>query len=292
MKGRLILSILLFSVAISNAQEVTVVDQDFYKAMQLATQTNKLVFINFYKPPQYGPSTEEYVYVFKNDSLQQWLTDKDFILLKYNFKRDSIFNLVKKYHINGCPTSIVLNGNGNLINKLHGYPAGDYPLNINIKEFTDETLKLNKERYYLKGYSNTIDINKYPKFYNDYIDGRINDIDSTELNNYLEDTAHKFSEGYFATLCYFSNKNISDKVIINLKENKETYKELYGEAEVFYLFYNIAVTKLENAIEEQNQFVFNKGEKFLLETLGEQYREVIDVYKKIFDERINRRKNQ
>lgn len=210
--------------------ELVVIDQDFVKATKLASEQNKLLFIDFYTT-WCAPCKQLDKLVFQNDSIRKIL-GKDFILLKYDAENDTVFHLSKKHHVSSYPTAIVLNREGYVVNRKYGFPGEDFQsLSENVLDFTDESIDLNKQDKYLKGYSNTIDPNKYPKFYNDYVNRTIKKVQPSDFDAFFIGKKNFLKEEDFTPLFYFARyapSNIGDIIL----KDKQKYFDLYGKQDV------------------------------------------------------------
>lgn len=257
----IVLSIFLFGCknneTSTDNKDLIIIDQDYKKALEIASKENKLIFIDFYTT-WCAPCKKLDKLVFKNDSVQQILK-RDFVLLKYNAENDSVFHLSKKYHVNSYPTAIILNKNGYLINKKLGFVGKDYPtLSKSVFKFNEESIALNRKDKILKGYSNKIDENIYPKFYNDYVNRTNTKIDAFELNEYWTNHQYIFSESYFAPLIYFASE-ASDEITNKTINNKEKYAALYGESSVNTMIIFLIYGKFDRAIEDESKSKFEEA---------------------------------
>ncbi len=264
---------------INKSKELIIVEQDYDKALSLASQEDKLLFIDFYTT-WCAPCKKLDKLVFQNDSIKN-LLGKDFVLLKYDAEKDTIFHLSKKHHVRSYPTGLILNKEGFVLNRKYGFPGQDsLSLQKNVIEFTDESIALNQENKLLKGYSNEINPLKYPDFYNEYINRTNTKINNSELSDYLTHTQDKFSEEYFSTLIYFGHyapASIGDMVL----ERKQKYIDLYGKKNVETLLYFLTSAKFNVAISEINQEKYDEAVKFTKNALSEGWvNDILPEYEK------------
>jgi len=233
-----------------NNQDLIVVDQDYDKALKIASEMGKSIFIE--------PCKELDKLVFQNDSIKQILK-KDFILLKYDAENDSVFHLSKKHHIISYPSAVTLNKNGYVLNKKYGFSGDDFQkLSKNVLEFTNKSIALDKEDKTIKGYSNKIDATKYPKFYVDYIERTDTKVNSSEVNEYLNAQKDIFSEEYFSTLWYLAG-HASNPIANRTLKNKQKYLELYGKLDTDAMMYLLTAGKFDQAISEKSQAKFDEA---------------------------------
>ncbi|MFD2034643.1 thioredoxin family protein [Belliella marina] len=247
--------------------ELEIIDQDFAKATELASAQNKLLFIDFYTT-WCAPCEQLDKLVFQNDSIKQILA-KDFILLKYDAENDTIFHLSKKHHVSSYPTAIVLNRKGYVVNRKYGFPGNDFEtLSEMVLDFTDQSIDLNNENKYLKGYSNTIDETKYPKFYIDYVNRTNTKPKTSDIVDFINSKQNFFNEEDFTTLFYFGHNapsNIGDIIL----ENKQKYFDLYGEQDVEILLWFLTSAKFKEAISENNDEKYDNAVAFTKRALSQ-----------------------
>lgn len=264
---------------INRSKELIIVEQDYDKALSIAFEEDKLLFIDFYTT-WCVPCKKLDELVFQNDSIKN-LLGKDFVMLKYDAEKDTVFHLSKKHHVSSYPTGLILNKEGFVLNRKYGFPGQDsVSLQKNVIEFTDESIALNQEGKLLRGYSNKIKVEKYPKFYVDYVNRTNTRINDSELSDYLTNTKDKFSEEYFTTLIYFGRDapvSIADRVL----ENKKKYLDLYGEKDIEILFYFLTSVKFNVAISEIDQEKYDEAVKFTKMALSESWvNDILPGYEK------------
>lgn len=250
-----------------NNQDLIIIDQDYTKALKIASQENKSIFIDFYTT-WCAPCKQLDKLVFQNDSINQILK-RDFILLKYDAENDKTFHLSKKHHVSSYPTAIVLNPKGYVVNRKYGFAGNDFEtLSKNVLEFTENSVELRAQNQYLKGYSNTIDQTKYPKFYVDYIDRTDTKPKTSDIVDFINSKEDFFKEADFTTLFYFGRDAPSNVGDIILKD-KAKYFDLYGEQDVEVLLYFITSAKFNEAISEDNQKKYDQAVEFTKQALSQ-----------------------
>lgn len=103
----------------ANAQSTNhaleVIDQDYAQAVALAKETGKLLFIDFYTT-WCAPCKKLDKLVFQDEAMQE-VMGRDFVLLKYDAEKDTVFHLSKKHHVSSYPTALVLNTEGYVVNR-------------------------------------------------------------------------------------------------------------------------------------------------------------------------------
>lgn len=281
MKKILFLLSLLFFCLHGTTQGLITIDQDFNKALSLAAQEDKMVFIDFYTT-WCAPCKKLENLVFQNDSIKNILK-KDFILLKYNAEDDSVYNLSKKHHISSYPTGLILNKRGYVVNRSYGFSGENFQsLSTSVIEFTKESSALNAKNKIIKGYSNTIDITRYPQFYIDYINRTNTKIRTSVVNEYWRSREDVLSEEYFSTLLYFANE-AADPIAEDALANKANYIELYGTTDVETLMYFLTSGKFKRAISEKDQQKFDEAVHFARKALSEEWiNDVVSSFERKF----------
>jgi thioredoxin-related protein len=262
-----------------NNEKLIVVEQDYNKALEIASLEDKSIFIDFYTT-WCLPCKKLDKLVFQNDSIKE-LLGQNFVLLKYDAEKDTVFHLSKKHHVSSYPTGIILNKEGFVLNRKYGFPGRDaLSLQKNVIEFTEKSIALNKKNKIIKGYSNKIDASVYPRFYTDYVNRTNTRTNTSELNDYFINTRNKFSEAYFSTLMYFGRDapvSIADMVL----NNKLKYINFYGKQDVETLLYFLTSAKFNVAIAEISQEKYNEAVAFTKNALNEKWvNDILPSYKK------------
>ena len=249
-----------------NDQGLIIIDQDYNKALEVASKIDKLIFVDFYTT-WCSPCKKLDRLVFQNDSIQQIL-EKDFIILKYDAENDTMFHLSKKHHVSSYPTGLVLNKEGYVLNRKTGFQGDDFQsLGKSVLDFSNESIILNKNNKVIKGYSNIIEAGNYPQFYVDYVNRTNTKKDTESINEYLNNEELVYSEEYFSTLIYFASE-ASDKITDKTIQLKETYTELYGKSDVELLFYFLTIGKFKRAIAEKSQQKYDEAISFAKSSLS------------------------
>jgi len=279
--------LLLFITNIGYSQKLIIIEQDFDEAVKIAAKENKLLFIDFYTT-WCTPCKELEKWVFQNDTISENLAG-DFVLLRYDAEQDKKYHLSKKHHVNSYPTGIILNSDGFVINRKYGFPGENIEeLNKSVFEFTDKSIELNKYNQTLKGYSNNIDITKYPKFYIDFINrDNIKVVLSSDFKEYWNESSNIFSEEYFSTLVYFA-KDVPITIADSFLENKIKYIELYGETDVNVALLFMTFGKFEDAILNKSQEKYNNAVLFMKKALDKKsVNQMLPMFKKRFEDTKN-----
>ncbi len=251
----------------TSSHKLEEIDQDYNRAIELARKSNKLIFIDFYTS-WCSPCKKLDKIVLQNDSIRQIL-GKDYILLKYNAENDTVFHLSKKHHVRSYPTAIVLNSEGYVVNRKYGFPGEDFQsLSKNVLDFTEQTLELNKRNEYLKGYSNTVRVSQYPKFYIDFVNRTNTRPKAEDILDFFESKENFLTEEDFSTLFYFAEESSSNVGDI-LLEDRQNYIELYGKQDLDMILYYIASGKFGAAITENNQEKYDQALAFAIKALGQ-----------------------
>ena len=156
----------VFISNISFCQKLTIIDQDYELAKLESKKQNKLIIIDFYTS-WCAPCKVLDKLVFQDTTVANEIAEQ-FIVLKYNAEKDSIHKLSLKHHVAMYPTTIILNQNQYVINKLFGTGGPDKDIVANYKKLTKEAIELNNENKYIIGVSTSTNL-IYPKFYVEYV---------------------------------------------------------------------------------------------------------------------------
>lgn len=276
-----ILLVTLLSCTNGFAQGLTTIEQDYQQALSLAAKDNKLLLIDFYTT-WCIPCKKLDKLIFQNDSIKQIL-GKDYVLLRYNAENDTVFHLSKKHHIFIYPSAVVLNKNGYLVNRNYGFSGEDFAaLGKSVLDFTNHSRELNDQNIFLKGYTNTIDISGYPKFYIDFINRTNTKPDPAAMRKYFAETRNIFSEEYFSTLLYFGADEVPEPIADSVLKNKQRYIDLYGDKEVESLLYVLVRSKFDKAIAEKSQVLFDDAVLYVVKIVNESYATTIQSFKTEF----------
>ena len=288
MKNLVVLLALLLSINLTVAQggdpmkePLLVFEQNYQRALESAHLQDKLLFIDFYTD-WCAPCKELDKLVFQNDSIKELLGPK-IVLLRYDAENDTIFHLSKKYHVGSYPTGIILNGEGYILNRRYGFPGDSFDsLSANVLEFVKESIELGNNNEILKGYSNTVRVNKYPSFYAEFVNRTNLKFKPAQLDEYLKTSEDLLSEEYFATLSYFAS-DVSDTIAKATLENIEEYSKLYGKNNVETLMYFIVSGKFKRAIFTGEQKVYDDAVEFATEALSSEWTDdILPTFEKEF----------
>lgn len=261
------------------SQKLHVVEQDYENALRLASDQDKLIFIDFYTS-WCAPCKVLDKQIFQNDSMKQVLA-KDFILLKYDAEKDKEFHLSKKHHVSSYPTAIILNKDGYVINREYGFSGEDFQsLSKSVTTFTQESIGYNDNGETIAGYANTINIENYPTFYIDFVNrDNIKYKDNPEFAAYWNTPQDVLSEEYFSTLLYFAS-NVPEKTADLTLESKEKYLNLYGTTDTETLFFFLASGKINTAVAEKDETKFNEAIAYTKRALPNKWTDdLIPMYK-------------
>jgi len=245
---------------------LTIIEQDYKRALELAAEQDKLLFIDFYTV-WCGPCKKLDKYVFHNDSVKGLLAQQ-VVLLKYDAEQDTTFHLSKKYHINSYPTGLLLTSEGNVLTRKMGFPGSDpASLSRSVLDFVGEGVKLSAQKKWLSGYAPVIDPASYPDFYADYVNRTDTDVDAAEINDYHASVEDKLSEQFVAILYYFAGK-VNDELIAVATDNRETYVERFGEGSFGAFTGYVSMMKFDRAVKADDEVAFAQAKAFAEEQFG------------------------
>lgn len=245
---------------------ITIVKQDYKRALELAKEQDKLLFIDFYTV-WCGPCKQLDKYVFHNDSLKG-LLGQQVVLLQYDAEQDTTFHLSKKYHVRSYPTGLLLTPEGRVLTRRSGFSGSDAAsLGSSVLDFVGEGAELRAQGQWLSGYAPTIDPASYPAFYADYVNRTDIDVDAAEINDYLASVEDKLSEQFLAVLYYFAEE-VNDELIAVAMDNRETYAERFGESGFMAFTEYAAMNKFNQAVKAGDEAAFAQAKAFAEEQFG------------------------
>ncbi|MEL6357777.1 MAG: thioredoxin family protein [Bacteroidota bacterium] len=263
---------------IAEDSPLTIIEQDYERARELAAEQEKLLFIDFYTV-WCGPCKRLDKYVFQNDSVSS-LMGRQVVLLKYDAEQDTTFHLSKKYHVNSYPMGLLLTPEGRVLTRQVGFVGSDAAsLGSSVLDFVGEGVELSAQKKWLSGYAPVIDPASYPDFYADYVNRTDTDVDAAEINDYLASVEDKLSEQFVAVLYYFAGK-VNDELIAVATDNRETYVERFGEGSFGAFTGLISMMKFDQAVKADDEAAFARAKAFAEEQFGaEEAEEMAASYK-------------
>lgn len=206
----------LLMTTIAFAQENT----SLTNVLAKAKKENKLVFVDCYFTGCI-PCEQMDKDVFPNPVVAKEM-EKNFLLVKANIFTEKLGDTLKvKYILNGFPSFLVLNGDGQLITVTSGYKdPGDL---INL---LNEASAIAAKGKYLAGYSTKFNEHNYPTFYTTFAKTR-KGINDEVLANYSKDLKDFKAENSLLPflIARTSNPIVTNELLVNYKD----YAALYGE---------------------------------------------------------------
>ena len=249
-RGIILLLLQLGILGLCKSQNLTIIDQDYNLARQVSIAQKKMLIVDFYAT-WCGPCKVLDKKVF-SDSIVSSELSKNFVLLKYNGEKDSVFNLALKHHIKMYPTNIIINTDGHVVNKQFGTGSGNYEeIPAKYSKFAGESILLNQENKFLKGVSSSIDL-AYPKeaFIKD------KNVRRKKVNEFLLTQTDRFTEVFFIlSTMYLNEPQIQDFIVAN----QQVYEDLFGKLDVYNLVKGIVYVKLFVAIDKKDTASFDKA---------------------------------
>jgi thiol-disulfide isomerase/thioredoxin len=257
----LLLKTFLFSGL--SSQELTIVEQDYEKAIQLVQQQNKMLLIDFYTT-WCAPCKILDQQLFRDPLNSSKIAD-DFIVLRYDAEKDNVFHLSKKHHIRMYPSAVVLTPDLRVVHQQYGTGGADSEMSKNFLLFLNKAKQLNNEGFFLKGVSTEAQL-KYPDFYAKYVDRTDVKTADVEVKRYWDTVTNLLDEIPFKIFCYFSGGN--EKLNSYFFENKNSFIELYGELDVLFASTMIISDQLYDAIEKVDRTRFTQATKMVVLHMG------------------------
>ena len=226
-----------------NGQGVSFFNGTWEECKATAKKENKAIFIDAYTD-WCGWCKVMDKKTFTNDSVGTYFK-KHFIAYKMDMERSVGIKVRMKFKVNGFPSFLFLDKNGNLIKKSFGYQEPSSFL-ITCKEAIEKP-----ETY---GYN--VNVNKlflnYPQFF--IAAHQINDARKWPAKDtviaYLNTQTNLFSEVNWAILSRFSLDSSWNQFFLS---NTDKYKTIYGADEVDGKVASVVFDRLRIAIKEKNE---------------------------------------
>lgn len=258
----------VFALSCTHAQSLTIVEQDYDKALRLAQSEDKLLFIDFYTD-WCGPCKELDKLVFADAETQKELS-KNVVLLKYNAEKDDQFHLSKFHHILSYPTGIALTKDGKVLKRKYGFPGETKEaLTKSVYEFVAASVELKKQQKTLPGYRTDVSLDEFPKVYLD----RYNRVkfDSSALTSYWKSNPTPLTVGYFSTIVLFADENVPDHIVEEFLNNKSKYIEKFGKDDTEVALYFMSSGKFKKAIQAKDRGHFQDAVDFINKALSDKW---------------------
>ena len=233
--------------------KLTIINQDYEQAKLESKKQHKLLLIDFYTT-WCIPCRNLDEAVFKDANLSEELA-KNFVVLKYDAEKDN-HHLSLKYHIRMYPSTVILNENQLVVNRMYGTGGSDQDMTKNYMAVVNTAIENHARKNYIKGVSGNNLLN-YPKFYKEYV-YHINkkDVDQN-FNQYWQNNPDHFDEITFTMLCYFDGG--SDEMANFFSQNKKKYEDLYGELDVRWVSSMMLSKKVYAAFDAKDRKLFNEA---------------------------------
>jgi thiol-disulfide isomerase/thioredoxin len=215
-----LLLIILWVVPLATfSQQVNFASYNGWEPMlQKARKENKKVFVYFHASWCVPCKTIEKT-IF-TDSLVYNLLNREAVNIAIDIDDPEVLEIVKKYRIISVPAIVILNYEGNLLEKDNTLPAGKPAAFYELLK-----IDLDKKEV-LPGVSNKLDLN-YPAFYNEYFAGNRKTAPGEELvNQYLQNHPDLFSEVNWSVRSVFANNAEGIDVLLR---NYDRLAHLYGK---------------------------------------------------------------
>jgi thiol-disulfide isomerase/thioredoxin len=250
----LVILVINQNVFAQTSSKLTIVNQDYELAKLESKKQHKMLLIDFYTtwcvPCRYLDEA-----IFKDAVISEEVA-KNFVVLKYDAEKDKDHRLTLKYHIQMYPSTVILNENQFVVDRLYGTCGSEKELVKNYMAFLSKSIASNASNYYVKGISNSNNVN-YPKFYEEYVYRTNTKNVSENLKNYWQANPDHFEEATFTLLCYFDGG--SDEMINFFFQNKKKYEDLFGELDVKWLRSLIISKKVYAAFDAKDRKLFNEA---------------------------------
>lgn len=255
------------------AQQLTIIEQNYGQAKQLAQQEQKLLLVDFYTT-WCGPCKLLDKLVFRDTMISSSIA-KDFIVLRYNAEKDSVYQLTLKHHIAMYPSAVILNGEQRVVRQQYGTGGPDKDIVINYLAFLEQARQLNKANFFIKGLAPSTQL-AYPGFYVNYVNRVDLKNSNVQVNHYWDTLTNLLQEIPFKIFCYFGGGN--EKLNNYFLQHKTEFQTLYGETDVKFATYMIINSKSYEALQSVNRPRFDSAMNIVkLYVGGEEAQKYIDI---------------
>ena len=228
--------------------KLLVIEQDWEKAKTMADRHDKLILIDFYTS-WCGPCK-----VFDaqlKDSIFADSLATHYLVFKYNAEKDDSIHLALKHHVTTYPTYILSTPDGQIISKQYGR-FEETPESISqFHGFLHQGAELHQDEKYLTGISPETNL-EIPEFYTQHL-RREASYKEDDWNTYWENHPFLENETEFAVLLGLGG---TQEQYAHLLQNRDSFEQRYGPADVYHALENYCHTELEKAIraKDENHF--------------------------------------
>lgn len=242
------LSILFLAVQTltANSENIRFLDASWPETTAKAKETGKFVFLDCYTDWCYWCKVMDKE-TFMDTSVTNIINAKFVPARREMEKSDEGKALSMKYHVNGFPTYLIFDGNGQLVYQIVGYRVA--------ADFKNELTKaLEAKTPLCPGFSTQLDPG-FPKFYKESF-GTTKErkkSDPEVVNNWLDKQTDLFSEVSWAVMWRFT---VSEKYENWIFDNKAKLTTLYGKEEIDSKITNIIFARVDRAAEKKDSVAF------------------------------------
>jgi thioredoxin-related protein len=245
-KGIISLIIVLLSAGYINAQSVNFIDGKWEDVKAKAKAENKYLFVDCYTE-WCGFCKMLDKNTFSNAKVAE-IMNKNFVSVKIDMEKDYGINLCMKYRVNGFPTALVFNPEGQLVYRIMGYAEPAQYLELINKALDPAT----QSGY--KGITDKVDLD-FPQFYRDVYagNGKRKWPEKKTVTDFLDQQKDLFNEVSWSVLATLGGGEKYTQYLLN---NIDEYSKLYG-SEVDEKVNAILYQKLDDAIKnkDENKFI-------------------------------------
>lgn len=236
------------------AQSLTIIEQNYEQAKRLAAEQQKLLLIDFYTT-WCVPCKQLDKQVFQDTAVSKKIAG-DFIVLRYNAEKDSVYQLTKKHHISMYPSAVVLNAGQRVVCQQYGTGGAEKDLVTNYLAFLWRAKQLHTKGFFIKGIAASADM-QYPAFYKDYVNRVDVNNNRKKVNEYWDTLINLRTEMPFKIFCYFGGGN--EKWNQYFLQHRDEFEALYGDMDVMFATSMIISDKVFGSLQAVNRTGFDSA---------------------------------
>ncbi|SMC64758.1 thioredoxin family protein [Pedobacter africanus] len=242
---KIYLSLMLLVLTASAQDGQFTTTSDWKSLLAQARKENKMVFVDAYFVGCH-PCKQMDDEVFPLPAVMKQMKD-NFVNVKIDFyKEDLGKELQVKYMVTGFPTFLLLNSDGQLVNKFSGYQEAD-----KFQELLSEAVVKSKKGIALKGFSPALDV-AHVDFYKAVFTER-KPVDQDKLIPYIKG---KDILAEVNAVPFLMTRSLNSELADLLLKNYNQFEALYGKDLVYGRRNEIMAARIKAELPEKNDLKF------------------------------------